>query len=76
MHQRGDLLAAGALAARVTVVAVLAAKVLQVGPCQGRRLLGLAEQHLGMAHPSAVDYGSEAIDDISLSYNIFKLYLA
>ena len=76
VHQRGNLLAAGTHAARVVVVVVLAAQVLQVGQSQLEGAVGGRPQYqLGMADAPAVDDFSQPVYHISLSYNIFKLHI-
>ena len=83
MHQLGNLLAVGALATGVrpefavfVMLTMLAAEILQVGPRQLKAAVALvANKLLCVAHTPAVDHSSEAIDDISLSYNIFKLHI-
>jgi hypothetical protein len=56
---------------------VVTAQILQVSPRQLQAAVTLvADDMLRMAHAPAVDDGSEPIDDISLSYNIFKLHIS
>lgn len=73
MGQSLDLLAVGALAARIAVVAVAAAEVLHVSHRERQRTgTGLTRKQLGMADPTGVDRLGQMPFEFLLSYDVCK----